>query len=50
MDKYQPEEVRDAFKWELRGYEEYISGYRLYKRLKKKWDDIEKEERSTIFH
>ena len=50
MDKYQPAGEKDTFKWELRGYEEYISGYRLYKRLKKKWDDIEKEDTSDIFH
>ncbi|WP_422122455.1 hypothetical protein DHX103_11675 [Planococcus sp. X10-3] len=44
MEKYQRAEVRDIFIWELRGYEEYIAGYKMYKLLKKKWDAIEKEE------
>lgn len=44
MEKFQSTEVQDIFIWELRGYEEYIAGYKLYKQLKKKWDAIEKEE------
>ena len=43
MGKHQSEEVKVSLNWELRGYEEYIAGYKLYKQLKKKWDAIEKE-------
>ncbi|WP_154706051.1 hypothetical protein [Planococcus salinarum] len=48
MEEYQSAELKDTFKWEMRGYEEYIAGYKLYKRLKKKWDAIEKEETMDI--
>lgn len=44
MEEYQSAKLKKTFKWEMRGYEEYVSGYKLYKRLKKKWDAIEKEE------
>ncbi|MBT2583114.1 hypothetical protein [Planococcus sp. ISL-109] len=46
MGKYQSAEVQDTFNWEMRGYEEYIAGYKLYKRLNRKWDAIEREETS----
>ncbi|WP_422122459.1 hypothetical protein DHX103_11700 [Planococcus sp. X10-3] len=42
MEKNQSEELKDILNWELRGYEEYIAGYKLYKQLKEKWDAIEK--------
>lgn len=50
MDKNQTVKVKDELKWDLRGYEEYISGYKMYKRLKGKWDKIEREENSNFFH
>jgi len=43
LEKYQSAELKDTLNWELRGYEEYIAGYKLYKQLKEKWDAIEKE-------
>ncbi|HSI67837.1 MAG TPA: hypothetical protein VK947_10500 [Planococcus sp. (in: firmicutes)] len=46
MVKNQSAELKGALNWDLRGYDEYIAGYKLYKRLKKKWDAIEIEEAS----
>lgn len=48
MEKYDSAEAKDTFSWKLDDYEEYIAGYKLYKRLKEKWDAIEKEERADV--
>lgn len=42
MENYQSAEAKDTFSWDLCDYEEYITGYKMYKQLKKKWDAIEK--------
>lgn len=43
MEKNQSEDLKDTLNCEMRGYEEYIAGYKLYKQLKEKWDAVEKE-------
>lgn len=50
MEERQTAEEKDTFKWKLENYEEFIAGYKLYKRLKKKWDAIEKGENPDAFH
>lgn len=46
MEKYQSEEVQETVNWEMYHFEEYITGYKLYKQLKKKWSAYGKEEAS----
>ena len=41
MENVQFTEVKDTFTWEMCDYEEYVAGYKLYKKLKEKWDVIE---------
>lgn len=41
MENVQTKEVKDTFTWEMCDYEEYVAGYKLYKKLKEKWDAIE---------
>lgn len=41
MENVQSTEVKDTFTWEICDYEEYVAGYKLYKKLKEKWDTVE---------
>lgn len=49
MEKFQSAEMMGVLNLELRGYEEYVAGYKLYKRLKEKWDTLEKEATADVF-
>ncbi|MGM0898194.1 MAG: hypothetical protein ACQEV0_09845 [Bacillota bacterium] len=46
MEKNQSVLLEEAFNWKICDYEEYITGYKLYKQLKQKWDASEKQEAS----
>lgn len=41
---------KDTFNWQMDEYEDYIAGYKLYKKLKEKWDVIGKGETSDVYH
>ncbi len=47
MENIQFTEVKDTFDWQIGDYEEYVAGYKLYKKLKEKWDFIEEDEKKN---
>ena len=46
MENYLSVEVQETFNWEMCDYDQYITGYKLFKQLKNKWHADEHEETS----
>lgn len=46
MEKYLSVDVQETFDWEICDYDQYITGYKLFKQLKKKSDADEQEKTS----